>query len=324
MNNKIAIIVPYFGALPSTFHAWEASALKNPMFEFWLFTDNNEVHSKQNIIVKQMAFSEFVSILQKNFEFKIECSSPYKICDYKPTYGDVFKKELVDYSYWGYCDIDLVLGDASKFITDEVLKRYDKINIDGHISIFKNNDKMNNLYRSQGKYPEYNFEEAFTTSDSCYFDEYRGMELKLIREKCSVFSEGLPYINVDPKKPFFYDYSGKQIIAVWDDGKLFSVDKDGNKREIFYIHICKRKMQLKNYKDLSSIEHMSIVPGMIKINDDEKEENLFKYASGGRAYSYVWLIERLEVQLKRYSLIKIMKLNIRRKQISKLRSNLLT
>lgn len=322
MNMKIAVIVPYFGKLPEFFLGWKISALKNPMLEFWLFTDDKEVKSEGNINVKHMEFSEFVSIIQRNFDFQIECSQPYKLCDYKPAFGDIFKDELRQYDFWGYCDIDVILGDVKKFYTNRVLGEYDKINIDGHISLFRNNDKMNLLYRSFGKYPEYNYTEAFTTSDTCYFDEYRGMELKLLREKCKVFSDRSDYINVNPKKRVFYGKNGKQIVARWENGKLFTIDEEGVSKEIMYIHICKRKMMVDKFSS-TTIGTMSIVPGRVIFNDKTEVSKLFSYSSGSVLYPYLWSISRLKFQLKRYSLKKIIELNIRSRQIRKLRAELM-
>ena len=322
MDKRIAIIVPYFGKLPDCFPAWWTSAIRNPMLEFWFFTDNEKVTSEKNIIVKHIGFSDFVSILQKKFDFRIRCDKPYKLCDYKPTYGDVFEEELKGYEYWGYCDVDLVFGNVQDFITECMLEEHDKILIDGHFSIFKNNDRMNKLYKSKGVYPEYDFEEAFTTSDSCYFDEYRGMELKLIREKCKVYYDGNIYINADPKRPVF-SKNGERIVGIWEDGDLFQVDEDGKRKKLLYFHVCKRKMGFENKEANSSIRKISIVPGKIMCNDDIPTEKLFEFSSGGRFYPYFWAAKRLNAQLERYSIFKIIKLNIRRKQVAREKARLL-
>ncbi|WP_051671466.1 DUF6625 family protein [Oribacterium sp. P6A1] len=323
MNKRIAIIVAYFGKLPNCFMAWWTSALYNPEFEFWFFTDNVNINSEGNITVKHMPFKDFTNIIQKNFDFKIECSSPYKLCDFRPAYGEIFKEDLKGYDGWGYCDIDLVYGNMQKFITDEMIEEYDKILIDGHTSIFKNNEHMNRLYRVQGVYPEYNYQEAFTTTDSCYFDEYRGMELKLIREKCKIYYNGSVYINAEPRKPVFYGSNGRRAIGIWEQGNLFSVDDNGVRHELLYFHVCKRKMDFIRGTIENPIKKMSIVPGKIICNDDTPLDKLFDYTSGGRLYRYLWLVKRLKTQLKRYSIIKIIQLNSRRKQVKEYRDKLI-
>ena len=48
----------------------------------------------------------------------------YKIVDYKPMYGSVFKEWIPEekYSHWGYCDLDMVYGKLSLFVTQEMLE----------------------------------------------------------------------------------------------------------------------------------------------------------------------------------------------------------
>lgn len=323
VKTNIAVIIPYFGKFPECFPAWRVSALNNPDIDFIFFTDNKQIKEKNNIVVEYMSFSDFVNAIQSNYDFKIECSQPYKICDFRPAFGEIFKEKLAKYDFWGYCDVDLVFGDIKHFITEDILRFHDRIMIEGHISLFRNNEQMNTLYRSQGKYPEYNYQEAFTTPDSCYFDEYRGMELKLIREKIKVFIDRSFYINADPRKPYFNGKNGKRVVALWEDGKLFQVDGNGVRYELMYIHICKRKMELKNDIIDASTNRMVVVPGYIFSTDNTNIEEFLQYKSGGKLYKYWWTINRLMAQFKRYSIFKIIKLNIRRKQVEQLKSKML-
>ena len=55
--------------------------------------------------------------IQRIFDFPISLERPYKLCDYKPSYGEVFKDELAGYDFWGNCDIDLVWGNIKKNFT---------------------------------------------------------------------------------------------------------------------------------------------------------------------------------------------------------------
>lgn len=264
--SKIAIIVPYFGKLPSCFKCWWKSALHNSNIEFWMFTDNKFLKSEENIKVEHVSFEDFKKYIQSIFDFEINLDKPYKLCDYKPVYGLAFKERLKNYDYWGYCDVDLIFGDISSFITEEILKFHDKIFIDGHISIFKNNYFMNSLFMNQGEYPEYNFREAYSTPEACYYDEYRGMELKCIRNNVNVYNNTSVYINVDPQKAFF-EVAGKKFIAVWQNGKLYAEFEDGRCKELMYIHICKRKMECSEKKYIKDSEKMYIVPGKIIIDN---------------------------------------------------------
>lgn len=37
--------------------------------------------------------------IQRIFDFPISLERPYKLCDYKPSYGEVFKDELAGYDF---------------------------------------------------------------------------------------------------------------------------------------------------------------------------------------------------------------------------------
>ena len=60
------------------------------------------------------------------FDFAITLHTPYKLCDYKPAYGEIFAPELSGYDFWGYGDMDLVFGDLRAYFTEDKLRKYDK------------------------------------------------------------------------------------------------------------------------------------------------------------------------------------------------------
>ena len=51
----------------------------------------------------------------------------------------------MEYDFWGYCDIDLIFGNIRKFITDDILDKYDKILSRGHFTLFRNKDSINTI-----------------------------------------------------------------------------------------------------------------------------------------------------------------------------------
>lgn len=82
---------------------------------------------------------EFVkNLIQIKLNLKIKVNNPYKLCDFKTVYGNVFE----EYKHWGYCNIDVIFGDLSKFITDEILDKYDRVLNKGHLAIHKNNEQV--------------------------------------------------------------------------------------------------------------------------------------------------------------------------------------
>ena len=84
--------------------------------------------------------------MEKELNIKISLSRPYKCCDLKPIYGLLFNRYVKECDFWGYCD--LIFGNIRKFVTDDILNENDKIYISGHLSLYRNNNKINNLFKS--------------------------------------------------------------------------------------------------------------------------------------------------------------------------------
>lgn len=168
---KIAYILPYFGKLPKEFGFWLISCQMNPTVDWLLFTDDRtEFSYPQNVKVIYCTFDEIKEKAQKCFDFPIVLDRPYKLCDYKPAYGDIFKEELIGYDYWGMCDLDLVWGNIREFLTDDILEKYDRIGNQGHSTLFKNKPEVNLRYKECVN-GVLNYKEVYTSEKSFCFDE---------------------------------------------------------------------------------------------------------------------------------------------------------
>ena len=169
---SIAVIYPYFGVLPSQYKMWRASALRNPTVDFMFFTDA-DVEPANNIIVHKMRFSEFKEIVQKAFDFNIELDRPYKLCEYKQSYGYILQDYIGNYDFWGFGDLDVVLGDIRHFITDNVLTHKFLLGW-GHLTLMHNDEDTNTYFMKQVDGFQY-YKDAFTTSVITFFDEFDTM-----------------------------------------------------------------------------------------------------------------------------------------------------
>ena len=215
-----------------------------------------------------MTFDNFVEKLQSRFEFMIKCDYPYKLCDYRPMYGSAFSSLTQGYDFWGYCDIDLVFGNIRTFLSDDLLDKYDRVLVNGHFSLYRNCPKMNELYLSDGNYPEYNAVEAYTTNDACYFDEFRGMELKCLRNKIRTFCSRDIIVDV----PFYAKTFGgdNREVYCWNNGKLHLFKENGEEKELLYVHFQKRSMTCKNI--CKNTDRFVIVPNRIEQCDHVTNE----------------------------------------------------
>ncbi len=146
---KVCLIIPYFGKLPLTFNSWLKSAIVNDGIDFHLITDQTiNYNLPSHIIVHKISFDSLQAKIYKTLDATIK--SPYKLCDYKPTYGFLFQDILVKYDYWGYSDLDLVYGNLNEFIRNEsVFGYYDKIFTKGHLSFYRNITIVNEIFRAK-------------------------------------------------------------------------------------------------------------------------------------------------------------------------------
>ena len=132
---SIAYVVPYFGKFPKGFQFWLLSCKCNPSIDFPIFLER-----------------------------------PYKLCDFKPAYGEIFAEELKDYDFWGHCDIDLVWGNIRKFYTDEVLSQYEKVGFNGHSNLYKNTPEVCARYRTHIDGKMY-YRDVYSVDKGFAFDE---------------------------------------------------------------------------------------------------------------------------------------------------------
>ena len=168
--HRCIVIIPYFGPFPEIFKYWERSVELQQDMEFLLITDN-DVKSHGNIRVLHTNFESFKQSIQHKFDFSISLDKPYKLCDYKPAYGYLFKEYISDYDFWGWCDIDLVFGRIRNFITEDILAKYDFISGWGHFSLVRNTEFCNTLFMQRHDGYLY-YKDVYSSPANYVFDEY--------------------------------------------------------------------------------------------------------------------------------------------------------
>lgn len=243
MNKKAVLIIPYFGKKPNYFNLWLKSAEKNPDYTFFIYSDLDlNVSKNSNVKVKNISFCELQKRIKNLFGEDIKIKNPYKLCDYKPAYGLIFKDDIVDFDFWGFCDIDLIFGDLNHFISDEIFDNYDKLFFHGHFCLFRNCKKMNYLFlKKYDKICDFKF--SSHTNYICHFDEngsvaYAAKKDDDIKQYFKWCFYDVPYNSYQ----FVTVSSKEEKYAYWDNGKLTLNSKNGNVSEIMYIHLQKRDM----------------------------------------------------------------------------------
>ena len=254
--DRIAIIVPYIGKLQDSFDFWLSSAAFNKTIDFLLFTDANIENVPSNVHVHRFTFEQLHELIQRNFDFEIRLSKPYKFCDFRPAFGEIFKDYIDGYEFWGYTDLDVIYGDLRKYLTEDMLGRYDHIFGHGHFSLYRNTDIVNSEYRKV-RVPTY--KQVFTYDDGRAFDEYCGTAKHWYDNLPEKFCESICFDDIDCMKYSFIsqmrrkEYAGcKNTIFSYEDGRLFRIfEKDGKvvKNETMYVHFQKRNMKVNTLPD---------------------------------------------------------------------------
>lgn len=299
----IALVILYFGKMPLFYQTWKITALHNKTIDFYLYTDDKTIQSEGNIHVTYISWEKMKKYIQEKYSFKLALEYTYKICDLKPAFGEIFYDVIKDYDFWGYCDIDLLFGDIRHFLTDEILETSERCFYNGHLSIYKNNSKMNALYRysEKGGYPRVNYKQCFESPNSFYFDEYRGMYIKCIINDIPVFDE--LDIRRDPLegKRKFYWRSGTEIsqyVILWKNGRLYAVDNQCQEYELIYAHFYRRKFVIANLPQ--KVNSIVISPRSVQFNTSVTQEE-FK-AQEGKMYELKYKLSILWKSLKKYGI----------------------
>lgn len=309
--NRICLVVAYYGKFNNFFQLWLDSCRKNEDIDFLVFTDDEYPYNyPSNVKVKYTTLRYISELVKSKFDFEIKLDNAYKLCDYKVAYGIIFEEYLKEYEFWGYCDVDLIFGRISSFITDDILNSYDKILSRGHFTLFRNNEYINNLFRND----EYQYyKKVFSCSDNYSFDEWapNGINDIFIRNNIPIYDD-IVFSDLYYARYGFYPYQRmheerKKLnnIYTWEDGKLtryYLEDNELNFEEVMYIHFQKRSMNNSVTKRANKI---LIIPNQfIDYPNDINKEIILRLGRDKKIY-----LTYYKVRVK--SLIRKIKRNLR-------------
>lgn len=261
---KIALINFYFAPkAPDYMDFYISSCAYNPDVDFFVFTNLELQYDYKNIHIVKMQFEEFAQIIKQTIEKALKeegindeviIKHPYKIADYRPTFGLCFQKWVKDYDFWGYCDLDLVFGNIRKYVTDDLMESFDKLYEHGHFSVIRNTEKCNKMFLKDYKNSFYSvlhmeknsfFEEVYEKKwlphggiNSIF--EKEGTLYKNRKALCDI---SFKYGNlIDLKNPS----GSNRNVFVFEKGKLCRVARLSHSienEEVFYVHFQKRKLR---------------------------------------------------------------------------------
>ena len=280
---RACFIIPYFGKLPNYFQLFLNSCAPNKKFDWLIITnDNREFSYPKNVKKIFMEWNDFKRFAQKKFKEKLALEYPKKLCDFKPTYGYLFEDLIRQYSYWGYCDIDTIMGNLDEQLPLSFLNKYDKIFSLGHMVLFKNSFEINRAFLKPVN-KEYYYKKALTSDKIEVFDETgngkKNIDTIFVKNGYNVFHADWSYnprVTPTKFKNVIYDYytddfyteNYKKSICIWDGHNIvrYVINNNNLKKESFlYVHLQQRKMKLGS--NVLKAKAFSIIPNEFNLLD---------------------------------------------------------
>src|SRR5258708_22733560 len=180
----IGIVCCFVGKWPRWADLFLESCRHNPSIDFYLMTDCTPPRHvpPKNVRFVNLDLPGFSALASAKLGIEVNLRWCYKMTDFKPTFGVIFRDYLDSYDLWGYCDLDIAFGDIRKFLTDELLDEYDVIAtrkelLTGHFTLFRNTDSITRLHEKSRDY-----EKVLTGSNTFAFDECGwGLHGKLLK-----------------------------------------------------------------------------------------------------------------------------------------------
>ncbi len=249
---SLALITCYIGKLPWYFDYFVHSCAYNPSITFLIITDDQDYKKPipPNIKMIFRSLGQISMLASEKLGFDVNIEYGYKLCDFKPAYGLIFKELLQGFDFWGHCDIDIIFGDIREFITDELLDKYDLISVrhdwlSGCFLLYRNTVKLNTLFLNSRDHKK-----VFTSPKHYCFDETNFAH--------DEFTEGKEWHQIDTEIesmmhvvkrlaaenyiiPFFdfFIIEGLPGRLKWRNGKLYY----RNQYEILLYHLIYFKKQ---------------------------------------------------------------------------------
>jgi len=158
MINKIGVIIVYFGSTPEYFQHFINGCKFNDHIDWIFVTDIKDIPIvSDNIHRINFSLDAFNNLAGKKLGFPVAIKNPYKLCDFKPAYGLIFEEYLEKYEYWGYCDIDIILGKTEQFLPFRKISNYDVIStykgfLSGPFCLYRNIDSIKRLFTLNPQY----------------------------------------------------------------------------------------------------------------------------------------------------------------------------
>ena len=166
------LIAPHYGERPPYLPLVLRSMAHNPDVSWLLLTDRPVPDAPPNVTVRLCGFADLAARIQDNFDFQISLERPYKLCDFRPAFGEIFRAELAGCDFWGHCDLDVVFGRIREHLPAEAFEA-DKILFQGNFALYRNTPEAASWFRHE--VGRISYREVMTDPAARHFDEWAGI-----------------------------------------------------------------------------------------------------------------------------------------------------
>jgi hypothetical protein len=169
---SIRLVVPYFGPRPPYFPLVVRSMARNPDVDWLLLTEQPVPGAPPNVQVVGYDFENLAKRVQAHFDFDVCLPDPYKLCDFRPAFGEIFADELSGCDFWGHCDLDVIFGRIREHLPAAAFDA-DKILFQGNFGLYRNTAEAAGWYRHE--VGRISYRDVLTTPEARHFDEWGGI-----------------------------------------------------------------------------------------------------------------------------------------------------
>lgn len=261
---SVGLLAVYLGPLPSYTAQFIGSCGVNPTVEFHVVADQPPpVPLPPNVTWHRSTLAAVSARARDVLGPAFGIATPYKLNDFKPTYGLLFEDILGPYDFWGWCDIDVVWGNLRAFLTPPLLEDVDIYSVVGEdylcggFTLLRNAPLTNRLFERAPGYEVLLQAKGYLGFDElCHrWGEGRrpvaelvqgGLPVSFSETVWQAASDGLirletPYATAEPS--LWWD---PRFVVRWDGRRLFNAKSKSahdQGREVLLCHFLHNKKQ---------------------------------------------------------------------------------
>ena len=255
MSPWLIMLIPYFGRWPEWIDLFVESCKWNPSVHWRIYTDCGEPENKaDNVDYVHLTFEDYKALARARLGIRFDPSVPYKLCDLRPCLGYIHEREITDFPFFGYGDIDVVYGNIRSFYTEDVLARSNVLSthperLSGHFAVLRNTGDFRRAFERIPEYRKLLEQPDYVSMDEGHFTSVFSPPASKPRS----FRRMIDYFNPCRRGLLFVErYSTVLSPRGWHDGTMnypqkwywrrgrLTNERD-DEREFLYLHFMRWK-----------------------------------------------------------------------------------